>query len=118
MSKWPNPDLRRKLERRFSHRATEVLAGRLTLIGATQELLRLAKQLGLTEGDTIYEDLRLIASETDRYPLGPERQFWAEEALAGLQPDIERAENWARGFGLDTCRAIVTRYSSASEGCS
>jgi hypothetical protein len=114
MSKWPNPDLRRKLERRFAHRATEVLAGRVTLIGATQELLKFAVQLGLQEGDSIYEDLLLIASETDRYPLGAEREFWAEEALVRLQPEIERAEGWARAFGLDTCRAIVARYASTA----
>jgi hypothetical protein len=115
MADWPNPDLRRKLERRFVHRASEVLAGRASLIGATQELLKLAFQLGLRKGDGIYDDLRLIASETARYPLANKRAFWADEALARLQPDIDRAEVWAREFGLNTCRSIVERYDSADQ---
>jgi hypothetical protein len=114
MSKWPNPDLRRKLERRFAQRAADVLAGRVALIVANQAMLRLAIQLGLAEGDSIYDDLRLIASETDRYPLGPERQYWADEALDRLNPDIERAESWAREFGLRTCRRVVERYTPTS----
>jgi hypothetical protein len=114
MTKWPNPDLRRKLERRFTRRATQVLAGDVALIDATQELFRLAIQLGLEEGDSIYDDLRLIASETDRLPLGQVRQFWAAEALKRLEPEIEHAEIWAREFGLDTCRSIVSRYAPSS----
>jgi hypothetical protein len=114
MAKWPNPDLRRKLERRLVHCASEVLAGRRTLLGTIQEMLKLAYQLGMREGDTVYDDLRLISSESDRYPLGQERQFWAPEALVRLEPEITRTEGWAREFGLDTCRVIVQRFGVAN----
>ena len=110
MAKWPNPDLRRKLERRLAARARDVLEDRIPLIVATQEMLKLALQLGLGEGDSVYDDLRLISSETDGYPLKQERELWDPQALAQLQPNIDRAEAWAREFGLQTCRTIVARF--------
>jgi hypothetical protein len=37
---------------------------------------------------------------------------WAPEALANLQPEIERLEKWARDFGEPSCQRIIDRFGS------
>jgi hypothetical protein len=82
----------------------------VTLVASAQRLLTLAHQLGLEAGDPIYDDLRRIGSETQHLPLGSERTYWDSEALRGKDAAIERAESWAREFGLNTCRLITERF--------
>jgi len=90
--------------------ALEILEGRATLTSSAHQLWKLAQQLGLEEGDQIHDDLRLISSETDHLPLGEERELWDPKALKEKDVAIEHAENWARKFGLSTCRLIRERF--------
>jgi len=55
-----------------------------------------------------------IDSETDTYPFGEVRLLWSPEALANLQPEIDRAELWARGVGHAHCRRLVERFRNGS----
>ena len=116
---WPNPELRAKLARQAAALASSVLDDRASLVASTQRLHKLCWQLGLRDDDPIMRDLVLISSETDHLPLGPERQYWAPDALAEKDVQIVRAETWAREFGLETCREIVRRFrASAAYGAS
>jgi hypothetical protein len=57
----------------------------------------------------------LIDSETDTLPLGDVRQYWQPEALAKLQPEIERSEQWARETGWAECQSLIRRFSGNTQ---
>jgi hypothetical protein len=39
------------------------------------------------------------------------RKHWQAAALDALQPEIDRKEAWARGFGERHCQRLVERFS-------
>jgi hypothetical protein len=51
-----------------------------------------------------------IDSSTDALPLGEARSLWREDALDRLQPEIDKAEDWARGLGAEHCRNLIRRF--------
>jgi hypothetical protein len=53
-----------------------------------------------------------IDSETEALPLGPVREYWHCSALEKLQPEIERAEAWARKFGHSAAERLAIRFSN------
>jgi hypothetical protein len=112
MREWPNPDLRRKLERQVASLAAAIVAGRAPLVGSTQRMAKLLYQLGLREVDPAVRAFAAIRSETVHLPLGPERQYWEPAALARKDEEIAEKEAWARGFGLEACRQLVERFGS------
>ena len=103
-------EARDKLLARACRVATDVLAGRRSLCEAAHELKRCLINAGLEDSDPALEAFVVIDSETDRYPLGTERQHWDPEALARLEPYIARAEVWAREFGVGACEDILRRF--------
>jgi hypothetical protein len=42
------------------------------------------------------------------------RTHWNAGALEALQPEIERAEAWAKAFGEPFCRNLVKRFSDGN----
>lgn len=112
MREWPNPELRRKLERQVAALAAAVVAGRAPLVASTQRMAKLLYQLGLREGDPAVRAFAAIRSETVHLPLGDERQYWDAAALRQKDEEIAEKEVWARGFGLEACRELVERFGS------
>ena len=51
-----------------------------------------------------------IDSETDDLPIGDVRKYWSKEALDKLDPEIKKAEEWAKNFGLKECESLVRRF--------
>jgi len=107
---WPNPDLRRKLERQVSALATSMLEGRVPILPNAQRMSRLLFKLGLRDDDRAKAAFSAIVSKTAHLPIGRERQFWAPSALARKDVEIAEAEVWARELALEACREIVQRY--------
>jgi hypothetical protein len=107
---WPNPDLRKKLERQVSALATSMLQGREPILPNAQRMSKLLFQLGLRDDDRVSAAFSAILSETDHLPIGPERAYWAPSALARKDDEIAEAEAWARGPALKACQEIVQRY--------
>jgi hypothetical protein len=111
MTEWPNRELRAKTERQAVALARAVLDGREPLVRSAQRMVKLLYWLGLRpETDRDAAEFRLIVSETDGLPIGPEREFWDAQALADKDREIARAEAWAREFGLRACERIVQRF--------
>jgi hypothetical protein len=69
-------------------------------------------QLRLEDTDTDLQAFTAIASETAHLPLGSERRFWDAEALRLKDAEIERAAEWARERGLESCRRLVARFGT------
>jgi hypothetical protein len=57
-----------------------------------------------------------IDSCTDALPLGEARSLWRQDALDRLQPEIDKAEDWARGLGSERCRNLIRRFGSEAGG--
>jgi hypothetical protein len=112
MREWPNPQLRRKLERQVASLAAAILTGREELLPSTQRMRTLLWQLRLGDTDADLQAFTAIASETAHLPLGSERRFWDAEALRLKDAEIERAAEWARERGLESCRRLVARFGT------
>lgn len=66
--------------------------------------------LDIDEFDEDFIPLVAINSETDRFPLGEARQHWNPDALAKLQPEIDRTEKWAREMASQHCQRLIERF--------
>ncbi|MGO1077247.1 hypothetical protein [Inquilinus sp. CA228] len=91
--------------------AQDMLDGRLSYIEGARLILRLAAEAELSTHDDDILPFVGIDSETDAFPFGPVRERWNREALAKLQPKIDRAEQWARELGRPYCQVLVARFA-------
>lgn len=107
---WPNPDLRKKLERQVLALATSMVEGRVPILPNAQRMKRLLFRLRLRDDDRVVAAFSTIVSKTAHLPIGTERQYWAPSALARKDEEIAEAETLARGPALQACREIVQRY--------
>jgi hypothetical protein len=90
--------------------AEQMIAGGLDLIEGCRKLVPHLRAVGLRD-DPYAKAIVGVESETDEFPLGPERQNWDPAALAAK--DLELAEYVARVREdvMVACRAIVGRLS-------
>jgi hypothetical protein len=90
--------------------ARDVLSGAVSYIEGARKIASLGFLAGL---DTDPDVLPFVGidSETDALPLGQARKHWHERALTNLQPDIEKAEAWAREFGHSPAARLAIRFS-------
>ncbi|MGA7712223.1 MAG: hypothetical protein WCA81_10000 [Rhizomicrobium sp.] len=90
--------------------ASEMLAGSLSFIKGARQIAQLSFEAELSND----LDIRLfvgIDSETDALPLDPEiRKLWIPSALEKLQPEIDKAEAWARQVGTPRCERLIERF--------
>ena len=84
--------------------------GELNMIEGARRIVELSWKAGL-HGDKDIIPFICIDSETDALPLGDVRRQWRQDALEKLQPEIERAEAWARKFGLPACVSLIERLT-------
>jgi hypothetical protein len=89
--------------------ARNMLAGNQTFIEGARLIFQLSFSAQLEQDPDILPFVG-IASETDALPIGQERKLWNADALAKLQPEIDRLENWARDFGTPHCESLVGRF--------
>ncbi len=92
--------------------ACDMMSGRLSFIEGARRIngLRWSAKLPEFEPDII--PFIGIDSETDALPIGEERRFWAPEALVRLQPEIDRAEQWAQDIGRAACQKLIDRFGT------
>ena len=91
--------------------AQDMLDGHLPFIEGARLILRLAAEAELSTHDDDILPFVGIDSETDAFPFGPVRELWNKEALAKLQPEIDRTEQWAREFGRPYCQPLIDRFA-------
>lgn len=91
--------------------ARNMCEGRISFIEGAREICALSHAIGLSdEADMIA--FVVVDSETDGLPMGSVRNLWQPEALAKLQPEIERSEAWARNTCLKECQALIARLET------
>lgn len=93
--------------------ANAMLSGSLSFIEGSRQLWELGLGEDL-ERDADLQVFLLIDSETDALPMGELRKLWNADALAKLQPELDRAEEWARSVGLSACERLAQRFGGLS----
>jgi hypothetical protein len=101
--------------RDIAQAARDMLSGALSFIEGARLINRLRWTAKLADFDPDILPFVGIDSETDALPIGNVRQHWAPEALAKLQPEIERAEEWAQNFGRSKCQQLIDRFEAAPD---
>jgi hypothetical protein len=92
--------------------AKSILAGNLSFIQGARKISRLSFAAGLRDDPDILPFVA-IDSETDTLPIDDDvRRLWAASALEKLQPEIEKAEIWAREVGSDHCQNLIRRFEA------
>lgn len=91
-----------------------MLAGRLSAIeGAIELNHRLRELLDVSSDAPDFEVFTLIDSACEGLPTGSVRQYWAPDALAQRQADVERAETWAIEVGRMAFKNVLAACAAA-----
>jgi hypothetical protein len=96
--------------RRAAELAAQIVDGSVDVLDGSLEMHRLKWLVGVDEDDDDFAAFLLVDSEVDALPIGPQREYWSEEALARKEPDLERARAWARSTVEQECRDIIARF--------
>ena len=96
--------------------AAKILKKEMSMIEGAKEIVSLCDGLDVDEDDKDILAFVLIESETDDLPIGKVRRFWAKDALAEKEPDVQEAEQWAQGVGVDACKNLVERFGNYNRG--
>ena len=97
---------------KIAEAARGMLSGSLSFIEGACLIAQVQWGAKLAERDPDILPFVGIASETDTLPIGAIRQRWSPEALAKLQPEIDRAEKWASEFGRAKCQWLIDRFGA------
>jgi hypothetical protein len=93
--------------------ARDMLDGNRSFIEGSRLIWRLGPTARLGDRDPDLTTFSGIDSETDALPVGEERKYWARDALERLQPEVERAEAWAKQYGRTACQNILRRFGGS-----
>jgi hypothetical protein len=94
--------------------APAMLDGTLSFVEGAQQVLTIRNELGGRAGpDSDFDAFEAIRSASDHLPLEAQRPLWAPAAIARLEPEFKRTEDWARSFGTDACKRLIARFSTS-----
>jgi hypothetical protein len=93
--------------------ATDILAGRVSMLEGARQLTRLRHEIEVGDDDPDIHAMVLIESETESLPIGAERASWGIRGLTENQPRLLDAEAWAREVGVEACRNLARRFGAA-----
>lgn len=102
-------------QRQIAAVAQEMLSGTVDLVGGSRRLLALYHRLEEfdAENDQLFLPIVAFESETDVLPVGEARELWAPDALLSKEREFAPYLEKARPEILETCRALVRKYSQA-----
>lgn len=93
--------------------AQAMLDGGLSFLeGAVQVLAIKSRLSGIADRDPDFDAFAAIQSETDHLPLEAQRPLWSPSALAELEPEFRRTEEWAKSFAPLACKNLITRFGT------
>lgn len=92
-----------------------MLNGTLSFVEGARQITAFLDAARLDYCDHTVAPFVAIDSETDTLPFGDVRGLWAPAALERLQPEIDRAEQWARTTGLVYCEDLIKRLALVEE---
>ena len=91
--------------------ARDMLNRKISFILGARVLSSVRHEIPKMESDQDFDTFLLIDSETDSLPIGNVQQYWDQNALERLKPEIVAAEDWARKTGSSACQSLINRFS-------
>jgi hypothetical protein len=96
--------------------AKAMVAGQVALIEGARRLCDLRHRIGASDSP-LFNPIVGFESETDDYPIGPQREVYSEEALASLDEEIRSYVAEARPGVISACNEIIVAMSDPSTNC-
>jgi hypothetical protein len=93
--------------------ARAALAGAIDPILAARELAALRFSVDVPPDDSDFTIFVAIHSETDSFPIGPERERWAPDALLRLESELARARERASVHGRPAFANVAKRFGGS-----
>ena len=91
--------------------AEAMLIGQISFLEGAPQVVALQYRVGGCESrDEDFDAFVLISSETDHLPTARARHLWSASALERVEPDIQRAEEWAQAFAPQACESLLSRF--------
>jgi len=101
-----------KQRARVGEVAKGMLDGSIDYLEGARELSSLRHQIEVQDGDQDFIVFVAVDSETDNLPIGKPRQFWSKGSLERLEPEIQKAIEWAKKVSLEQCKSLVKRFGA------
>ena len=98
--------------------AQAILDGRIELVEGARRLSRLALEFAPKPLEPDFSIFLLLEDRTEALPIGPVRQYWAPEALARKDQELEKIVGPFRDDVLAACRRLAARFSAPSDATS
>jgi len=89
-----------------------MLDGKLSIIEGSRQLASLRSRAEIDDFDPDFLPFVGIDSETDSFPIGNVRRYWAKESLFFQDIKIAAAEAHFREYALSACRRTVARFGN------
>lgn len=70
---------------------------------------------GWLKTDEDFDPFVAIDSETDHLPVAWERRNWSAEALAEKDPEVTKAERWAKELAKPACKKLIERFAEPTD---
>lgn len=96
--------------------AKAMVAGQMALIEGARRLCDLRHRIGASD-NLLFNSIVGFESETDDYPIGPQREVYSEQALASLDEEIRAYVAEARPGVISACNEIIVAMSGSSTDC-
>jgi hypothetical protein len=91
--------------------AERMRSGELNLIEGVRNICRLRFDIG-EENNPVFDAIRSAESETDRFPIGREREHWDADALIQMDTELAAYVVDLRGQILRSCEDIIEHFGS------
>jgi hypothetical protein len=90
--------------------ASKMIDGQIGIIDGSRQLSGLYHSVSNLSFDEDFIVFVAINSETDNLPIGSERQYWADSALAMKDEEIKNAELLYKEHALAACKKLIERF--------
>ena len=94
--------------------AEAMIKNELSFFEGASKVLSLKDDIGgISDRDHDFDAFVTITSETDHLPLEQQKHLWSKSALAKLEPEFNKTEEWAKTFAPEACKNIIARFGNS-----
>jgi hypothetical protein len=103
-----------EVRRKLVSLANAMLDGTLSYFEGASKIVEIKDRAGgVADRDEDFDSFLVIQSETDHLPLEKQKHLWSKDALAKLEPEYLKTEEWANEFLPQACKNIIARFSGS-----
>lgn len=89
----------------------QMLSKEMSYFEGSREVFRLRSEIDdVSNSDPDFNSFVVIYSETMHLPYQSQRNLWSSEALAQLDSEFNKTEEWADQFAPQACFNLIKKY--------